>query len=129
MRLSRIVQVGSVLSHGPIKAENFPWLEAKEEGREMQRKRRRLWEQLSLCGCWNPWEGMQPVAAGESKEPAEGQSRPQSYNHKELHLPSDLKELEGWFFPKDSRTEHSMVQPQGTALTQWPERAWKVVFP
>ena len=51
------------------------------------------------------------MAAGESEEPAEGQSRPQSYNHKELHLPSDLKELEGWFFPKDSRTEHSMVIP------------------
>ena len=51
------------------------------------------------------------MAAGESEEPAEGQSRPQSCNHKELHLPSDLKELEGWFFPKDSRTEHSMVIP------------------
>ena len=34
--------MGSVLSHGPIKAESFPWLEAKEEGREMQQKRKRF---------------------------------------------------------------------------------------
>ena len=79
----------------------------------MQQKRKRfeVQEQLSLCCCWNPWEGMQPVAAGGSKEPADSQSGPQSYNHKELHLPSDLKELGRWFFPKDSRTEHSMVIP------------------
>lgn len=37
------------------------------------------------------------MAAGGSKEPADSQSGPQSYNHKELHLPSDLKELEGGF--------------------------------
>lgn len=45
MRLSRVVQVDSVLSHGPIKAENFPWLEAKgraercsRRGRDLKRK-------------------------------------------------------------------------------------------
>lgn len=57
MRLSRVVQVDSVLSHGPIKAENFPWLEAKGRAERCSRRGRDL-----KC------ESNSPSAAAETHE-------------------------------------------------------------
>lgn len=49
--------MGSVLSLGPVKAENFPWLEAKEEAERCSRRGRDL-----KC------ESNSPPAAAETYE-------------------------------------------------------------